>query len=226
MTPFSELKNNLKDLIEDNLKVCIDELKKLLGNESRLDELRLISSNYKSYRQKENMGTADFDFLQIQRQQVANSLINLINDLAETDFRKGAFEPQGIEAHILVVSYDKTAEQEMRRFFSAYFFKNVEYSISGQVIKPKDCDVILFDNRIMGKDIYAENDEKQLPELAQNHLTLLRNYLKETTFNIIYFGDNLHLVTKNRNRINAANSRFTLYSRIQETLDAMKYYGK
>jgi hypothetical protein len=218
------VKTNLKDLLEDNVQACIKELRRLLDKEAVLDDLRIIASSHKEYKKAENLTTVDRDTLQIERRKVVKSLLTFIGDLKETDFKSDAFQPQGMEENILVVSNDDAALTEMKRFFSAYFFKNVTYNASGKVVIPDNCDIVLFDNRIMGRDMYKEEDEKLLPKSAQEHLALLRAYLTKTTFNIVYFGDNLHLVTKNRNRINAANSKFTLYARIKETIDCMKYY--
>ncbi len=224
MSQYSQFKENLKDLLEDNIQACIKELKKVLQEDDCLDDLRIIASSYKAYKKSENLNTLDRDSLQIERRKVIKSLLNFINDLKETDFKKGSFEPEGIEERIFVVSYDESALMEMKRFFSSYFFKNVDYDASGKLVVPDDCDVILFDNRLMGKDVYTDEAEKQLPQATQDHLALLKEYLSKTKFNIVYYGEILHWLKYNRDRVNAANSKFTLYARIKETIDCMKYY--
>jgi hypothetical protein len=224
VSKFAEFKNNLKDLLEDNVQTCINELKRLVSDVTFLDNLRLISTNYKAFKSAQNLNTYGREELEIERRRVVSSLLNLINDLKQSDFKKTAFETEGIEETILVVSSNDTSLVDMRRFFTSYFFKNVHYDASCKEVVAETYDLIVFDNRLMGKAVGNAQAEEALDEAARNHLVLLKKYLEETKFNIVYYGEFLHLLNNYRDRVNAANSKFTLYARVKETIDCMKMY--
>lgn len=225
MKDIKGLKRSLKDLIVDRVTLCIDELRRVVNEDSRkYDDLIMLQSQYKELKTKENNGTFDPSIDRVHKEQVKNRIITFITDLEEEDFDKAAFKLHGIEESILVVSHDKKSSADMNKFFSSYTFINTDYDFSGKVIYPSHCDLIVFDNRIMGKVVPNPKFEEELNDTVKSHLALLKDYLTKTNYNIVYYGEFLYWLNDHRDRVNAANSKFTLYPRIKETIDCMKYY--
>ena len=222
MQTLEQLQLDLKDLLTDNIQSCIKELKRLLSPKSMAyDDLILVQTRYNELSKKEHQAIIHEENVKIDKNQIITALLAFINRLTNEDLKVEAFQAHSIETIILVVTND---EAMMRKFFSTYFFKNVHFTTSNTIDLPDACELIVFDNKIMGGDLYNEKDEINLSEEVQQHLGLLRTYLSQTSLNIVYYGNNLDLVTKYRDRIHAANSQFALYARIKEMIEFMRYY--
>ena len=225
MKDIKELKKGLKTLIIDRVTLCLNELERIINDDSpKYDSVLMLTSQYKTLKTQELKGTFNPSVDGIIKEQIKSRILDFINDLDFEDLDENALAPVGIQEHILVVTSDETSKSEMEKYFSSYAFKHVTYDYSGQVTIPKECDLIVFDNRLMGKMVSSPSAEEELNEASKTHIALLKAYLENTQFNIVYYGEILYVVNKYRDRINAANSKFTLYARIKETIECMKYY--
>jgi hypothetical protein len=225
MKDIKDLKKGLKTLIIDRVTLCLDELERIVNDDSqKYNGILLLTSQYKEIKTKEHNGTFNPAVDGVLKEQLKSRILDFITDLEEADLVDNALEPTGIRAHILVVTHDETSKAEMEKFFSSYTFSHVTYDCSNEVIRLKACDLIVFDNRIMGQMVHNPQAEEDLEEKPKQHLTLLKSYLENTKFNIVYYGEILYILNKYRDRVNAANSKFTLYARINETIECMKYY--
>ncbi len=225
MKDIKELKKGLKSLIVDRVTLCLEELERIINNDSpKYNSVILLKSQYKSIKTQELNGTFNPAVDGVLKEQVKDRILTFITELEEHDLDKNALEPSGIKEHILVVTNSKTGKSEMEKFFSSYAFKNVRYDYSCKVQTPNECDLIIFDNRLMDKVVPNPQAEEELNDDIKSHINLLKAYLEKTKFNIVYYGEILYVLNKYRDRVNAANSKFTLYARINETIECMKYY--
>ena len=116
---------------------------------------------------------------------------------------------------ILVICRNDTDEFFMRAFCDQKQGLNCEVKQLKAYTDPANYKFIIFDNHSI-KDIDDRFDLKE-DEIA--HLNLMKEYIEEYRDHnkyMIHFGDNAKIVSKNRDIVYSANSKFSLYSRIRE----------
>ncbi len=108
------------------------------------------------------------------------------------------------ESKLLVVSETQADANYMKNFLSRSGFVNVDYKINKSFEKPvNNYDLIIFDDH----------------QVTKNCHDLFREYMEKLSnedVNFIFFGDRFNI--QNREKINFANSKFTLYSQIINSL--------
>ncbi len=220
-----EFKKRLRGLLKDNVQGCMQELENALDEERDLnDQFIMLASAYNDLKSKQNLNLLSKGEFDLGRAKAVSGLLAVVKAMGPLDLKKGFDEPEGVQETLLVVSANKAASEAMKQFFSSYFFRKVVYDYSGKVHKTGGADIVLFDNLIMENPCSKKDDEDKLTDAQKKHLDLLRSYMTDTHYKVIYYGQQLHLINEYRDRINAANSRFSLYARIRETLEFMKMY--
>ncbi|HRF41552.1 MAG TPA: hypothetical protein PK198_22315 [Saprospiraceae bacterium] len=123
-------------------------------------------------------------------------------------------------ARILVISPTDTDSWEMRIFISRMPFENVferDYVVR-QMVPTDEYDFAIFDARKLPK--IFENTVLNTED--ESYLKLFRQYLKMPLRYIVFFGEFLHDL--DRERCPSANSKFTLYARIRELIEFINAY--
>ena len=123
-------------------------------------------------------------------------------------------------ARILVVTPSESAKDDIAVFLGRMPISEPTYVIN-KVVPPDDYDFIIFD----AHHLPPLRDVKELanwPEKDQEYFHLLGKYLDRGSKNIVWFGEFNTLL--NRERCQAANSKFTLFARIKEMTDYLNYF--
>lgn len=142
--------------------------------------------------------------------QLTQAVLHLIDNLSEDDLSEVRHLREEMHERILVVTRP-ARRAYMERFFSKNYFKNVYYIHYGDSIPSERFDLAVLE------DIE--------PEPAS---TLhIGDYVNGMTCYFLYFGERFPLDrSKYADKVYFANSIFSLYARIKEMLDFMKYYDE
>lgn len=206
---LSSLQLTLKRALTDNLGQCIKQLEASLDprREAWNECLQLLADFNRL--ERENMGNLlsreeyNRDFARLTQR-----TLFLIDNLQEGDISAVRRLREEIHERILVVTRPERRAY-MERFFSHNYFKNVTYIHYGDPVPAERFDLALLE------DVQPE------PFSAM----LMEQYADSLGAYIIYFGEKFPLErARYADKVYFANSIFSLYARIKEMLDFMKYY--
>ncbi len=207
LTSFQDQYKNL--LTKEPFGKCLQELAKAIRTS---DELFLLISEHNDMEENFRIGILDMDGRNKALSLLRYKYISFVNSIQENDLSQLGKLLDEIHDQILVVC-PENRKAYMHQFFSSYYFKNITYHtiVENQPIEVDDYKIILFDPSF--EDTATESK-------------LLDYFLEETNAYIIYF---LKFLDKEKkeiysDRIYFANSIFSLYARIKEMLDFIKYY--
>jgi hypothetical protein len=197
---------------------CLSDVTLLRGEYNRLNDRMLLNiDNYADMSHALN--------------NISYRLLQMVDQITEDDFLAGS-EPHstGFSNPILVFVFTEDAKKEMEIFFQPLDFENLRIE-QIEAYDPKwnnTADLTIWDNRDLAP-LPNDEDMGRLKEreraLILRRLPILNACLEEQPSpHFIHFGENFFLVNKKRNRINAANSFYSLFARIRETLDYINTY--
>ena len=122
-------------------------------------------------------------------------------------------------ARILVISKTETERDHLKTFLSRMPFNLTERDfVVGKLAPTDDYDFVIFD----AMSLPRINPNTELSPEDAAHLQLFRDYLTKPIRYIVYYGEFLHDL--DRERCPSANSKFTLFARIRELIDFMNHY--
>lgn len=122
-------------------------------------------------------------------------------------------------ARILIVSKNETDRDNLKTFLSRMPFHLTERDFAvGKLVPTDDYHFAIFD--AMSLPRINPNTELSAEDAA--HLQLLRDYLAKPVKYIVYYGEFLHDL--DRERCPSANSKFTLFARIRELIEFINAY--
>lgn len=122
-------------------------------------------------------------------------------------------------ARILVISKNETDSHAIKTFLSRMPFNLTDRDfVVGQLAPTDDFDFAIFD----AMSLPRINPETELNTDDAAHLQLFRAYLAKPIKYIVYYGEFLYDLDKER--CPSANSKFTLFARIRELIDFINHY--
>ena len=210
-TPLLIFKQALKRTIADNIGQCIKQL------EASLDPARAVYNDCLALLaafnrlEKENLNNLlQRDEYSRELSKLSLAVLYLIDNLSEDDLSAARHLREEVHERILVVT---RAERRLsiERFFSKNYFKNVRYIHYGDAIPTERFDLAVLDD-------IESNPAASL---------YMEEYMVGIGCYILYFGERFPLDrVKYANKAYYANSIFSLYARIKEMLDFIKYYDE
>lgn len=207
---LSALQLTLKRTLADNLGQCIKQLEASLDPQREAWEQCLLLLADFNRLERENLGNLlsreqyNQDFARL-----THRAMHLIDNLQESDLSAVRHLREEIYERLLVVTRPEK-QAYMERFFSKNYFKNVVYIHYGDAVPEERFDLALLE------------DVEPAPLSAM----LMEQYADNIGAHILYFGENFPLnKVKYADKVYFANSIFSLYARIKEMLDFMKYYN-
>ena len=163
------------------------------------------------------------------RNKLGNALLGFIQELTEADVRQQeTAKKQGIKNPILVLTATVEAQTYLSAFFQETNFTNVVVQL--QANAPTAIigyDLVIFDNRDLAECPKSFLLNKlALPEQTAilERIALMDTLKANTTCLFIHFGEFLYWVSENRERVHAANSKFSLFARSKEMIDFINTY--
>lgn len=224
---INHYKGDLKVLIEeDKIKQVISVLKKDISKHSKFyNILILICRNFNEISVQLLSNIEDPSKISLDFNKIAYRLLEIIDQLDDEHIQSYSTIPQNILNPILVVTFSEKTKAEMETFFLPLDTLNVKvrWIQSSEFQWNEKYDLTIWDNRDLPycakKDDMDKLKERELA-VVLSRLPLLEKCLSEASSpHFIHFGEPFFLVSENRNRVNAANSFYTLFGRIRETID-------
>lgn len=217
--PIDQLKKNWLEKVKKNkLDLCLQDIEAILADSQDQEEtLILLSCRLNDHKNKEINGLVSWKELGIEKQNITKSLIDFIRGIEAEDLSVRKWMQMQTHEKILVVTYDEHSKKKMEAFFDGFYFPQVVYDTSGEVLSPqslKDYDLVLFD---------------YMYHTSRSYYDLLEQYLSKTKMPVLYFGTETLTVLKEQkyaDRIHSANFVSSLYTRLKEMIEFQKYYKK
>jgi len=208
---LDQFQRTLKRTLTDNLGQCIKHLEASLDpkRESWNDCLRLLADFNRLERENMNNLLARDDY-NLEFAKLTERTLYLIDNLQEEDLSAVRRMREEIHERILVVVLPERRAY-MERFFSKNYFKNVTYIAYGDAVPSERFDLAVLEDLV--------------PEPVPMASMYIEQYADAIPSYILYFGEKFPLNrAKYSDKVYFANSIFSLYARIREMLDFMKYY--
>ncbi len=202
-------KTEIKQKATDDIGIALENLRGLLPpNSDFFDGCIVFLSRYRKLKKDKFRGTTARETLNIEENKLLEDVLEFVNSVTIDIEAVGKNIENG-----LVIFYEKIViycsderRSYMEQFFNKHYFRNVHYYDNDFKIFD-DADLILFDDKER-----SDSSKKKLKEILDNN-----NY-------VIYFGHPFPLSIKDYgDRAYFANSIFSLYARIKEMLDFLKY---
>jgi|GEM_PF-1388094 len=226
------LQRETRDLISNNrLIAALDLLKEHLKEGGEADDSRIRISR----RLHDTRGMTDLEerrTLNLENNKSTDSLIALINKLQDSDLSKtaktSAWNP-GV--HILAFAPNDATKNDLHDYFASMKIPKDNFDIrifgdhSADMTKHK---LVIFDNRDLiacPREDMLERLPAEVQKTIQKRINTMNEIMSVRPY-AIHFGEFLYWVNNNRDFVNAANSRFTLFARICQMLDYLKATGK
>ena len=218
MTPIEQFKIGLKDLIVKSIEKCLDCLDLAIDKKATdtANSIRLFKQQLFKLKTHQQKGTMTFKDIDIEMSLLSLRLMTFIdNDLDENVIADATVLMDKTQKEIVVICREMQ-EDKMREFFTKHYFPKVSFINYGNSLSKKFQGVIILEDM----------PTCSVPE------TDMEKYLKEPYPYFLYYGSGFfprnlqENYDKNKDRVYFANSQFSLYARLKELLDYIKYYGK
>ncbi len=200
-----------------NLEQTFITMKEILKDD--FTDLCMIQARNAEIEKQNQFGMIAHTDYTITKNQIFDSTLKMINNIEFKTIDLEKLRKAQIHQRIKLVCYDSEAVQKIKHYFPIGYFPKVsdDAIIQGNVDFKKlknDFDLVIF-------DAYHH-----VPKGDENYRD---NILKEYIDNgppVLYFGkDENDIVNDYRHRVHAANSPFSLYARLYEMIDYLKYNG-
>jgi hypothetical protein len=210
-----------QQLEKSNMQNCLKQLKTALSQDTPLrHDLTLILANYNALlRGEQLLDPSDF------RREMAKTqkaILTFIQQLEDSDVREGVF----IETLLIICNPDKRTDMEA--FFGKKYFPNAEFINYSEALPKGIYDVVVLEDEANLISQCVKDPEGKLTKTAANAQRQedMKNYLNATDAYFIYSGPGRFDMPLYAHRVYFSNSRFSIYARLKELLDYIKYYGK
>ncbi len=218
-----EIKQEFERLIEKNkFGSAFSNIKKLLSDDEDRGEIVSLTAQWKATEKDNRKNNISRDDYRREINLVRDSFIQFVNELEADDLDLREHEKETIQEEILVVCKEER-KVIMEKFFSTYYFKNIEYlTFEEGISNIAGCDLVILDMNYftLGRGApYPQEEYAILEETLQQS--------KSTNAHFLYFGSS-HIPDELTKRFADiayfSNSVFSLYARIKEMLEFRKYY--
>ena len=205
-------------LEKGDLKACLKQLKNALKQDTSVRrDLTLILGSYNSILRQEFL--TDTTEFRREISKITKSILELVQQLEAADVSEGVF----IETFLIICNSDKRSDME--DFFGDKYFPNAEFINYGDALPKGIYDVIILEDEDNIINQTVDNKSMKTPtEKNKNRCEQMKAYLESSDAYFLYIGNRFTLGYEKR--VYFSNSRFSIYARLKELLDYIKYYGK
>jgi hypothetical protein len=207
---LSSFQLSLKRTLADNLGQCIKQLEASLDpRRDAWNDLIALLAEFNRLKRENLNNLLSREEYNRDYARLTQRVLSLIDGLQEEDLSATRQLREEIHERILVVTRPERRAY-MERFFSKKYFKNVAYIHYGEAVPAERFDLMLLE------------DMEPEPLSAM----LMEQYVEGAEAYVLYFGEKFPLErARYADKVYFANSIFSLYARIREMLDFMKYYS-
>jgi len=217
--------NNILELArfavkEGEIEKAIDLVwERLSANSSYKNDFALLNARLQDTKRDSLRNVIDNDVLSRQKSKIINDFLQLVGLLTNADL-DDAQNPDKIAFPLFVLTPNVDTQAAMQKFFPFEYFREIMFDKKDDYLglnSSLSTTLVIFDH-------YNHDGIEVSLELRDTQMKKLKWIIDNTTCSIVWFGDNNDIVKDNRKRIGAANFPFTLYARIKEMIDFLKYY--
>lgn len=204
-----------KRLAVKNLGACLQKLSELLDKKRKDVENALLGFEGRLNRigSDKRSGTIDPSALENRLNQLTQDVLEFIDTLQDEHFSTFARLREEIHEKLLVVCSGESALTRLKPYFNSNYFINVEYTFDFDPVKIDRSDIVVFTNPL-----------DPLPPTT--YQSILDQYFEKSSKYILYFGSHNEKVSKYPHKVYATNSPFSLYARLREMIEFMKYFNQ
>lgn len=221
-----------EDIASNKMGQAIKQLRAAIKKDSHyLYTLITLSAEYNRIADRTLINLADHADADRELNSITHRLLQLIEKLSEDDIQSDIqVKETGWLNPILLLAFSAEAKSEIEAFFRPLDFRKVRFELA-EAYRPEwnqTADLTIWDNRDLPYCPRRE-DMERLKERERTiifrRLPILEACLAEMPSpHFIHFGEPFFLVNEYRQCVNAANSFYSLYARIRETLDFINTY--
>lgn len=196
---------------------ALEELKASLSPDSDFyNDLHLLMANFAANTKAMMLGLQADAEIQIENNKLNHRLLTFLDSLTPDDFKTTAAMSNPITNALLVITPNAERQALMQDLFYRLGMTSAAVKVFSESLDWSAYEIIVFDNEDLpqGRDLSSEQVAQTQAREAQ-----MQHVIQESTAVLVHFGGFLSLVNQHRNRMQAANSRFTLYARIREVAD-------
>ncbi len=162
------------------------------------------------------------------RNEIGVDLLSFIQSLDPTDIGSEIAYPHVEITNPILIFTKKKEVENVNEFFLQLNFINVEVKpLTSEDYLLDDFDLIIFDNQdlpVCRNESQLDNFDAKVQKLITDRIEQMESILQQSSKFLIHFGDILFWINKNRNRVQAANSKFSLHARTKEVIDFINTY--
>lgn len=227
---INSFKTELQQLFSRNkIKTILEKLKVVMNTGvTTYADFLLLCRRFNDIADRKMAGTMSEDNYSIEMNQLSNAILHFIGNLSTGDL-KDEYNATYTEVSnpVLVVTTTKSRALEMETFMKQLNFTNSEVTHDLSGVTYGKFDLVIFDNRDLPacpNEQILENLPVPEKDIMIKRLQSMNKFILETSLFIIHFGEYFFWVNKHRQRVHAANSRFSLFARTKEMLDFINTY--
>jgi hypothetical protein len=231
-TSIPDFQNSIKETIADGELVNAMQLmkSKIVDKEKRNVIIALLGRFNRNYDDRHIHGVLSHKNFAQTCEQIQHALISTIDDLKEGDLGNSANIEEAIKHKIWTISLDKFERESLHGWLNPSFYPECEaiepssfFEESNKQNFNQDKDIVIFNASQFQNDIddYAY---RALKPPQRSWLAHLEKIVTDTNFLVVYFGNYYYRLSEWRTRVHAANSPFTLYSRVKEVSDFIEIH--
>lgn len=201
-------------IAQDDLGGLLKTLNEDLAENSALKN-ELVGHTRQFTRVNTDLRTDNLDYQESIKatNRISNNLLKFIDELAEDDLSPAKPLRDTYFERILVVVADETRKNWMSQFFTTEYFPNLSFHVGTEMADTATYQIVIFDNMLSG------------PEKPDNWGAVLLNYLNHPGFYLLYLGTGFNAdVAKYPTKAYATNTIFSIYARLREMVEFMKYF--
>ncbi|MCU0445275.1 MAG: hypothetical protein MUE85_10190 [Microscillaceae bacterium] len=234
---ISNIQNELKTIIaNDKIEQYFEFCHNILGKSTQIyNSLIALQGQFYDLKNQKKDQIITNEEANIRKNRLRLSLLSLIGEISISDLENSDISLQDIEdlkrqtiSHnptILVICPSEDEIEEVKYLFDCLKFDKTEVRYLNKFVPVQQYDLIIFDNRDLPYCPQETNLDKLSEKmLVEQRVNLMNKYIDKGFRPIVHWGEILYWVNYHREKVHAANSKFSLFARIKEVLDFMAVY--
>lgn len=206
----NSIHHHLKQAATRNLGRAFQELDKYLRPvHSHINNIYMLQARYSRLQEDKIQGTKTDAYLNTEENNILKALLELIDLFSESDLLAGADVLDKHYERILLVCSLERATHVKEKLFPNRYFPNAMVVVQTIEVSQEAVDIILYDKESFAPDF-----------------TLYEQYVKFGPAPVLWFGQGFAppIEGEAKNSFYYANSDFSVYARLREMLDYLKYF--
>lgn len=207
---LEETRNELRAvIIEKDPGIAFKLIEKWLTPDAQHD-IDIIRARYSQYRREKGKGVLSVTEDRIEYQAIVAGLLDILKSLTDDDLIAGADVLDKHYDRILLVCSPERASHVKNKLFPNRYFPNAQVVAQTKEVSSESVDIVLYD-----KESFA-------PDFA-----LYEQYVEFGPAPVLWFGQGFAPKVEGdvKNAFYYANSDFSVYARLREMLDYLKYFN-